>query len=129
MIERRKTTQQDVVNWTGAVIGVSLVGIMAFITWALVYVPMPEANENVMTVLIGILSTAVITIVNFYFGSSSTQKKQQDTIDTLAKTAQTAGTALASTAKPEALVIPEGTSATAVAGPDGTVITTDVPKP
>lgn len=128
MIERRKNPQ-EIINWTGGLIAFILMAILGSLTWALVYVEMPEANQNVLTVLVGILSANVSTVVNWYFGSSSQAKKQTETIDTLAKTAQTAGTALASSAKPEALVIPEGGSATASATSDGTVITTDVPKP
>lgn len=124
-MDRRKNPQ-DIVNVTGGTIAIGLIAILGFLTWALIYVEMPEANQNVLTVLVGILSATVNQVVSFYFGSSSQAKKQADTIDTLAKTAQTAGTTLAGVGKTDALVIPEGASATATATPDGTVITTDI---
>jgi hypothetical protein len=114
--------QQEVVNWTGAVVGVGLVGIMAFVTWALVFVTVPTENQTSLVQLVGNLTGLIGIVVGFYFGSSSTQKKQADTIDSLAKTAQTAGVALG---QPDAMVIPPGTSATATATPEGTVITPD----
>lgn len=86
--------QRDLLNWTGAVVASGLVSILAFVTWALVYRTIPEANQNALTLLIGILSANVGAVVGFYFGSSSQAKKQADTIDTLAKTANAAGAAL-----------------------------------
>lgn len=125
MTERRRNPQ-DVVNWTGGLVAVGLVSILAFVTWALVYKTVPEANQNALTLLIGILSANVGMVVGFYFGSTSTAKKTADTIDTLAKTAQTAGSALVT---PDALVIPSGASATATATQEGTVIVTDTATP
>lgn len=129
MIDRRKTNPQLILNWFGGGIAVGLILVMGFVTYALVYEEVPETNQNALLILIGILSTNITSVIQYFFGSSAQTKQQSETIDTLAKTAQTAGTALASTGKPEAIVIPEGGSATATATPDGTVITSDVPKP
>lgn len=88
------TLNQNALNWAGGFVAAGLVTILGFMTWALVYVTVPEANQNALTLLIGILSANVGVIVGFYFGTSVTAKKQAETIDTLAKTAQTAGAAL-----------------------------------
>ena len=90
--------RQETLNVAGAIIGTSLVGILAFLAWALVYVRVPDGNETAMNVLLGILSTQVGMVVGFYFGSSFSSKKQTETIDTLAKTAQVAGEALSPSA-------------------------------
>lgn len=127
-MERRRNPQ-DVVNWTGAAIAILLALILAFVTYALVRWTIPTENENALMLLLGHLNGMVSVIVAFYFGSSSQAKKQADTIDTLAKTAQTAGTVIATAATPDALVIPPGASATATATPDGTVITPDKETP
>jgi hypothetical protein len=116
------TDNRDVINWTGAVVGIGLIAIMAFVTWALVFVTVPTENQTSLVQLVGNLTGLIGIVVGFYFGSSSTAKKQQDTIDTLARTAQTAGATLA---QPDALVIPPGGSATATSTPDGTVIEPD----
>lgn len=115
-------TPQDVINWTGAIVGIGLIAIMAFVTWALVFVTVPTENQTSLVQLVGNLTGLIGIVVGFYFGSSSTAKKQQDTIDTLAKTAQTAGVALGT---PDSLVIPPGQSATATSTESGTVIAPD----
>ena len=86
-------------------------------TWALVYVAVPEANNNALTLLIGILSANVGMVVGFFFGSNVSSKKQTETIDTMAKAA--ASTAPAGDA---AIVLKEGQSARATATEAGTVI-------
>jgi hypothetical protein len=114
---------REILNWTGGVIGVALIGMLGFALYALIYVRVPAENKEALTLLIGILSANVGLVVGFYFGSSSTAKKQTETIDTLAKTAQTAGVALS--APTDAIVIPPGESATATATEGGTVIEKD----
>lgn len=123
MIERRKNTSQDVINYTGGVIAIVLMAILAFVTFALVRWTIPSENENALMFLLGQLTALISVVVAFYFGSSSQSKKQADTIDTLAKTAQTAGASLA--APPDAMVIRPGESATATATESGTVIQPD----
>lgn len=91
------TDPREILNWTAGFVAFGLISILAFVTWALVYRTVPEANANAFTLLIGILSANVGMVVGFYFGSSVTSKKQTETIDTLAKTAQKAGDALAPT--------------------------------
>jgi len=111
---------RGILNASGAAIGLSLIGLLGFALWALIFREVPEANQNAMTLLIGILSANVGMVVGFYFGSSATTKKQSDTIDVMAKTAATAGVALG---VPEsALLIPTGAQATATSTPDGTII-------
>jgi hypothetical protein len=117
---------QDILNLTGGGVAVGLVLVLGFVTWALVFQTVPETNQNGLLILIGILSTNITQVVSFFFGSSSQAKKQADTIDTLAQTARTAGASLAA---PDALLIPPGTSATATATPSGTVITPDKETP
>lgn len=118
--------RQESLNIAGGAIGLGVVGILAFVTWALVFRRIPEGNENVLTLLVGILSANVGVIVGFFYGSSVGVKKQTETIDTLARTAQTAGVALGT---PEsALLIPTGSQATATATPDGTIIEKDLPE-
>lgn len=64
-----------------------------------------------------------IYLFGFLFGTSVGKRKQEDTIDTLAKTAQTAGAALSGVATDaEAIVLAPGEQATATATESGTVI-------
>lgn len=89
--------RQESLNLAGALIGVLLVGVLAFLAWALVFVRVPPENETAMNVLLGILSTQVGIVVGFYFGSSLGNKKQADTISTLADTAKTVAQTVAPT--------------------------------
>jgi hypothetical protein len=109
---------RDVVNWTGGLVALGLIVILGFMTWALVMRTVPAENQNALLLLIGNLTGLVGIVVAFYFGSSSAEKKQAETIDTLAKTAHTAA---AANGVP-ALVIPPGESATATSTDGGTVI-------
>jgi hypothetical protein len=111
-------TDRHVLNVAGALVAFGLILILAFVTWALVYVQIPQGNENVLTVLIGILSANVGLVVGFFFGSSQTSKRQSETIDTLAQTAKKAGDALPLPAGREPTVkLDPGESATVEATP------------
>lgn len=107
------TTNREALNIAGAFVAAGMIGILGFVTWALVFIKIPEGNENVFTVLIGILSANVGMVVGFFFGSSVTNKKQAETIEKQASTIQEAQLALAPLpdAKP-AITIEPGESAT-----------------
>lgn len=90
MIDRK-----DALNIAGAGIAGGLVIILGFLTWALVFREVPQANQSSLSILLGLLGAQISAVVGFFFGSSISTKKQTETIDTLAKTAQTAGVALA----------------------------------
>ena len=81
---------RESLNLAGAFVASGLIAILGFVTWALVFAEVPEANQNALTLLIGILSANVGVVVGFFFGSSVTSKKQTDTIDKLAETTKTA---------------------------------------
>lgn len=76
-------------------IAAGLVGILGFLTWALIYRQIPSENDTVLNALVGILSTQVSMVVGYYFGNSVGSARQSVTIETLAKTAQSAQSALA----------------------------------
>lgn len=64
----------------GAVV-VAFVGIVA----VLVFVPMEEANENPLLILVGILGKGFSDVLSYYFGSSQGSAEKQDTLDRLAE--------------------------------------------
>lgn len=122
MIDRRRDPR-EVLNYAGSLIGLTLVGLLGFSLWALVYVEVPQANNNTLTVLIGILSANIGMVVGFFFGSSQASGKKDDIIATQAKTAQVAGQALpsVSSAGPE-ISLPPGTTASVTSTDSGTEI-------
>lgn len=99
-------------NVAGAFVAIGLVSITAFLTWALVYIRIPESNREALTVLIGILSANVGILVGFFFGSSATNRKQADTIEKQASTIQTAQAALAPLSDATVVPVAAGESVT-----------------
>lgn len=112
-----REARQAFLNLTGGIIGFSLVAILGFMAWSLVYRAIPEENESTLNVLLGILSTQVGMVVGFYFGSSVASKRQTETIDKLAETAQAAQAALPTNGKPNVVIEP-GQTATVSAQDD-----------
>lgn len=104
------------INVAGALVAIGLVSILGFMTWSLVFVAIPGPNKDALALLIGVLSSNVAMVVGFFFGSSASARQQQSTIDTLAKTAQTAAAPAGS------MSIPPGESAKVTATEAGTEI-------
>ena len=63
-------------NLAAAAIAIGLIMILGFCTFALIFTEVPKANQNALLIVIGILSTQVTSIVNFFFGSSITTNKK-----------------------------------------------------
>lgn len=77
--------RQEILNYAGAIVAVMLLITLGFLSYALVFVEIPVGNNNTLTILVGILSANVGTVVGFFFGSSASAKKQTETIDTMAR--------------------------------------------
>ena len=86
---------QNTLNVAGSIIGILLILILGFLSGALVFISIPASNETALNVLLGILSTQVGMVIGFYFGSSSTQKRQTDALADQADAIKTAQAALA----------------------------------
>ena len=82
-------------NVAGALVGVGLILILGFLTWALVFTEVPASNREGLTVLIGILAANVGQLVSFFFGSSVTGHRKDEAIEKQASALQAAQTALA----------------------------------
>lgn len=86
----------------------TVMAILSFLAWSLVFRVIPKSNELVLVQFIGNLTGFAGLIVGFYFGSSSTNKKQADTIEKQADTIKEAQSALAPLAdvKPSVILEP-----------------------
>lgn len=82
-------------------VAVSMITIFAIVVVVLLVQPMPmtEAAGNVLLVIIGMLTTKVGTIVDYYFGSNKEAKEQGETSRSQAATIAT----MAATAAPTVL--------------------------
>ena len=76
--------KREFINVAGSIIGLLLVGIVAFLAWALVFRTIPEQNREAMNWLMAILSAQVGIVVGFYFGNTIGAKKQAETMDKVA---------------------------------------------
>lgn len=68
---------------TAGAVALSVLSILAFIAWALVYMPIPQENQNAITVLLGVVAAQVSGVVGYYFGSSASSKAKDDTISNM----------------------------------------------
>lgn len=87
-------TGRAALNIAGSMVGGGLIGILAFLTWALVFREIPEGNVTVLNVLLGILSANVGLVVGFFYGSNVANKRQMEITETIAKTAERASAVL-----------------------------------
>lgn len=63
------------------VVGTAMILLFALIVYALVFREIPEGNREVFVHMLGIIEGVVVTIVSFYYGSSSGSKAKSDTIE------------------------------------------------
>ena len=89
------TDSRQRLNLVGGTVALALTVLLGFAIAALVYVEVPTSNQNALLVLIGALTTNVTAIVAFFFSSNVGQRKDAETINTLASTAAKAQEALA----------------------------------
>lgn len=90
------TENPQSLNVTGAVVAVLLVLLLGLAIGALLMRAVPDANMNVLLVLLGALATNVTNVVQFLFGSSAGTRQKDSTLATLANTAAAAQAALPS---------------------------------
>lgn len=72
-------------NWMKTMIGVGMLVVFMFQAYFLAYHEIPEGNEGMFHVLFGIIDTSMVTLFQYYFGSS---KGSQDKQETIAKQAE-----------------------------------------
>lgn len=111
---------REVLNLAGSLIALAMILMLGGTLWALVRLEVPQPNRDALMVVIGILSSNVGTIINFFYGSSATNKKQADTIEKQASTIEAAQSALAPLVPPPTVTLAPGDTATAKAEPEGT---------
>lgn len=68
---------------TAGAVALSVLSILGFIAWALVYMPIPQENQNAITVLLGVVAAQVSGVVGYYFGSSASSKAKDETISNM----------------------------------------------
>lgn len=62
-------------------VGFTVMGIFFVLVNAVIVKGVPEANREIVIHILGIIEGAVLTVVNFYYGSSKGSQKKMDTIN------------------------------------------------
>lgn len=94
-----------------AIVAIGLLLITASATFAVFVVPIPDKNETIVGQALGTLWSLLGVVVAFFYGTSTGNRKDSETIATLAQTAQVAQSALTPNAKPD-VVVPSGETVT-----------------
>jgi hypothetical protein len=91
------TASTAFVERLGMIVGCALVACMVFTTAAPYFLPLPPTSVRLIDQQQTILQSVFMVLVGYLWGNSAGNKAKDSTIETLAKTAQTAGEALAPT--------------------------------
>lgn len=68
---------------TAGAVALCVLMVLGFLAWALVYMPIPQENQNAITVLLGVVAAQVSGVVGYYFGSSASSKAKDETISNM----------------------------------------------
>jgi hypothetical protein len=69
------------VDMMAFLVGLTVMGCFITITLALIYIPIPKENRDSLSILLGIISGGVGSLVGYYFGSSKGSAKKNDIIE------------------------------------------------
>ena len=90
-----------------AIVAVGLLLITAAATLAVFLVPIPDKNETIVGQALGTLWSLLGVVVAFFYGTSTGNRKDSETIAKLAETASVAQAALTPHVTPD-VVVPAG---------------------
>lgn len=102
-----------------AAMAVGLLVITAVATTAIFVVPIPDKNETIVGQALGTLWSLLGVVVSFFYSTSTGNRKDAETIATLAQTAQVAQQALTPNATPDLVIEPGKPATIAAASADG----------
>lgn len=81
-MKERRCSWHDIVL---AFLAVMVTGGFFTCLGALMWLTIPEGNREVMLTMTGVLGTAWVGIISYFFGSSASSSRKDDTINQLAK--------------------------------------------
>lgn len=106
--DRRQPTEWSVAG----VLAVMVTIMVAVAALAPYVVTIPESNLNLITQAQTTLWNGWLVAMSYYFGTTNSQGKKDDTIKTLARTAEAAGAALAPVTPTPSIPVAPGESVT-----------------
>jgi predicted CDP-diglyceride synthetase/phosphatidate cytidylyltransferase len=85
----KEDVRQAALNVSGGILVASTMGFLAYLCWGLVNREIALNNKDAMMLVLGVLLAKYSDLIQYFFGSSSSNKKQAETISALADTAKT----------------------------------------
>jgi len=73
-------------RWSGGLVGMSVIGLLWFLAWALVFHRVPADNREPLLMLIGVVSNAASLVVGFHYGSSQSSRLKDSALERQATT-------------------------------------------
>ncbi len=70
--------------WTTRAVAVGVFLILSLLIGVLCFVEVPKANHDIIVTLAGAMAGSTVTVVSFYFGSSSSSRDKDATIKQIA---------------------------------------------
>ena len=94
--------RQVALNVSGGILVVATLSFLGYLCWGLVNKEIAINNKDAMMLVLGVFLAKYSDLIAYFFGSSSTSKRQAETLDKMAETAKVATQA----AVPSAPTIP-----------------------
>lgn len=85
----REQLRQIALNVSGAILVMSTIGFLGYLCWGLVNKEIALNNKDAMMLVLGVFLAKYSDLIAYFFGSSSTNKRQAETLDKMADTART----------------------------------------
>lgn len=70
-------------DWIAGIVAVALIALLGGALYALFRITVPDANHDVLLVVIGMLTGSVATIVNYFYGSSKGDARKDNLLATM----------------------------------------------
>lgn len=71
-------------DWIAGIVAIALIALLGGALYALFRIQVPDANHDVLLVVIGMLTGSVATIVNYFYGSSKSDARKDTALASLA---------------------------------------------
>lgn len=93
-------------NFIGAIVVFFLCATMGYLTYVVTNTDLPDKTLNIVIYILGFVTGKLSTVVDWSFGTSSVNKKQAETINTMAGTSAAAQAALPKLGEIQVVVAP-----------------------
>lgn len=80
--------ERTLINLIAGILAVGLMTLTAIIVVTILFIPIPAANETLVGQSLGTVLSLLGIVVSFFYGTSTGNRRDRDTINTLAETAK-----------------------------------------